>query len=322
MTECKRCGGRAELFLCWDCGKDIRHLLTGKPVERRHGDVAGYDEQPGIVWYLDKLSEAAYRQTRLGQGSGCRKTKPASESDLLPDKRASALRQQIHNMLSLWVRAITETRGLTFAPLHTVEPGFVGPLRAGWRRLGERYAASGADMAIWLSHHITAVMSEPDAHVLYADLRRASLEAARLINRPPELYLGLCQQPRLDDDDNEIPCGTPIRADYDADDVQCGRCKTSYEVESLKTALLSQIEAMLFTGPDLLRILAVIGEPIPRSTWYGSDGRPGVRYRVQPRGWAGDEPMYVYSDVRAAMARTDETEPVTHRRRERVRRSA
>lgn len=308
MTQCKKCGGRSELYLCWECGKDIRWLLVGKPVERRIGSQAGFDEQPGIVWYLDRLREAAYRQTRLGRGSAHRKTKPASESDLLPDKRACELRQQIHNTLSIWVRAITETRGVTFEPLHG--------------RVGANYSATGADMATWLAHHITAVMSEPDAHVLHADLARCCKEAARLINRPPELYLGLCKQPRTDENGAEVGCGTPLRADYDAADVQCGRCKTSYEVDALKAALLCQIEAMLFTGPDLLRILAVIGEPIPSSTWYGSEGRPGVRYRVQPRGWSGDEPMYVYSDVRAAMMRRDEPESTTHRRRERVRRSA
>lgn len=317
MTECTRCGERCELFLCWNCGKAIRRLLVGQKVARRKGTEA-QGEEPGIIWYLDRLMESAYLQTRMGSSSV--RTAPDS-MPLLPDNRASKLRHTIHAELTSWVKQITEGRRVRFLPLDSVEPEFIGPLRPGWRRIPADYTASSADMARWLAHNLLAIMSEENAAELYDGLVALTKKAHRAIDRPELQLFGECSKPMGESTEGvPLTCGVKLYAEKGESVVGCPRCRSTYGVDELREDMRTRARDQPMTGADVLRMMRLAGEAPPPSTFYK------VLRRVVPRQYLhadgqrnqhqtpGCKELYAYDDV---VTKLDEKP--THRRRERKR---
>ncbi|CPR79468.1 hypothetical protein PP568_13180 [Mycobacteroides abscessus] len=318
MTECTRCGERCELFLCWNCGKAIRRLLVGQKVARRKATEA-QGEEPGIIWYLDRLMESAYLQTRMGSSSV--RTAPDS-MPLLPDSRASKLRHQIHAELTSWVKQIAEGRRIRFLPLESVEPDFVGPLRPGWRRIPREYTATSADMARWLAHNLLAIMSEENAAELYDELVALTRKAHRAIDRPELQLFGECSK-SMGESDEGVPlaCGVKLYAEKGETVVACPRCRSTYGVDELREDMRARARDQPMTGADVLRMMKLAGEAPPPSTFYK------VLRRVMPRLYLhadgqrnqhrtpGCKELYAYDDVVAKL-----NEKPTHRRHERQRR--
>ena len=52
MTECRRCGAKAQLFLCPRCTTTLQRTLDDLP------------------WWLNRLTEAAVGQTRMSDNAG------------------------------------------------------------------------------------------------------------------------------------------------------------------------------------------------------------------------------------------------------------
>lgn len=323
MTECTRCGQRCELFLCWNCGKAIRRLLVGRKVSRRKATEA-QGEEPGIIWYLDRLTESAYLQTRMGSSSV--RTAPDS-MPLLPDGRASELRHQIHAELTSWVKQLTENRGIRFLPLDSVEPDFIGPLRPGWRRIAIGYTASAADMARWLAHNLLAIMSEENAAELHDELVALTRKAHRAIDRPELQLFGECSK-SMGENDEGVPlaCGVKLYAEKGETVVACPRCRSRYGVDELRDDMRARARDQPMTGADVLRMMKLAGEAPASATFYKVLGRVAPRSYLHADGqrnqaWTpGCKKLYAYDDV-VAKLNEKESEKVTHRRRERARRA-
>ncbi|NGX09129.1 hypothetical protein [Mycobacteroides franklinii] len=321
MTECTRCGERCELFLCWNCGKAIRRLLVGQKVFRRKGTEA-QGEEPGIIWYLDRLMESAYLQTRMGSSSV--RTAPDS-MPLLPDSRASKLRHQIHAELTSWVKQITEGRRIRFLPLDSVEPDFIGPLRPGWRRIPADYTATSADMARWLAHNLLAIMSEENAAELYDELVALTRKAHRAIDRPELQLFGECSK-SMGESDEGVPlaCGVKLYAEKGETVVACPRCRSTYGVDELRDDMRARARDQAMTGADVLRMMKLAGEAPASATFYKVLGRVAPRSYLHADGqrnqtWTpGCKKLYAYDDV-VAKVNEKQSEKVARRRRERSR---
>src|SRR5271168_3819097 len=100
--ECTNCGRAVQnSFICRRCGIELRDLLIGSK------DVKG---QPGIIWYIQRLRETAYRQSRmtLVGNTGIRDDTDVEDSGvdhgyaLLADNRAVKLLSQISVSLAVW----------------------------------------------------------------------------------------------------------------------------------------------------------------------------------------------------------------------------
>ncbi|MDO3335133.1 hypothetical protein [Mycobacteroides abscessus] len=321
MTECTRCGERCELFLCWNCGKAIRRLLVGQKVSRRNGNEA-QGEEPGIIWYLDRLMESAYRQTRMT--SSTVRTAPDS-TPLLPDSRASKLRNQIHAALTSWVKQITEGRRMRFLPLDSVESEFIGPLRPGWRRIPVGYSASAADMARWLAHNLLAIMSEENAAELYDELAMLTKKAHKAIDRPEVQLYGECSK-SMGESEEGVPltCGVKLYDEKGKAYVSCQRCRTSYDVEELRGDMRERARDQPMTGADVLRMMKLAGEAPASATFYKVLGRVAPRSYLHADGQRnqtstpGCKKLYAYDDV-VDKLNEKQSGKSTHRRRERRR---
>lgn len=300
-VQCTRCFGQAQLYLCWNCGKAVRQLLTGLKIRDRDGRIANIE--PGIIWYLDRLTESAVGQARVGSGG---RVAPGSKI-LLGDERASRLSRQIHNSLSMWARLVTENRGIAFMPVRSVGRSFVGPLPVGWRRLPAGYEASSADMVRWLAHHITAVMSEPDANEFYRDMESAVKNIRRIIYPAPSVLIGVCPTVTGEGVDGPIVCSTPMYGERDDVEVQCRRCRQTYLVADLHNYTNDRIRGELLSANQMWHALHLVNvETGPRSTFFKL-----LATKVAPQSYEHDDgsrnqkrsqrPLYRYEDVVAAL---------------------
>lgn len=299
--RCTHCFGQAQLYLCWKCGKAVRQLLIGMKIRDRDGRVANVE--PGIIWYLDRLTESAVGQARVGSGG---KVGPGSKV-LLGDQRASALGRQIHNTLSMWARLVTENRGVPFMPIRSVGPSFVGPLPVGWRRLPARYEASSADMARWLAYHITAVMCEPDANEFYVEMEAAVKDIRRIIYPAPSVLIGACPTVTGEGENGPIVCSTPLYGDRDDVEVRCRHCRQTYLTADLYDYTNERIHGELLSANQMWHALHLVGADTgSRSTFFKL-----LATKVAPRSYEHEDgsrnqkrsqrPLYSYDDVVAAL---------------------
>lgn len=318
--RCTHCYGQAQLFLCWNCGKNLRQLLIGLKVRDREGRVTNVE--PGITWYLDRLRESAVGQTRAGTGG---RVGPGSKV-LLGDQRATKLGRQIHNTFSMWARLVTENRGISFVPMRSVGPSFVGPLPAGWRRLPVGYEVSSADMARWLAHHITAVMCEPDANEFYAEMEHSVKGIRRIIYPAPSVLVGACPTITGEGQSGPTVCSTPLYGEHDDVEVTCRHCRQTYQTADLYTYTNSRIQGELLSANQMWHALHLVGADTgSRSTFFKL-----LATKVAPRSYEHEDgsrnqkrsqrPLYNYEDVVAALEVV--TRRSSHRRRERARRES
>jgi hypothetical protein len=91
MSQCQHCSGRVhDAFICRQCTAELREMLEGMPR------------------WLGYLADAAHGQTRLGESA---RRSGDLTSPMPVNLPASALYQQVHNMLSRIVQEICESRG-------------------------------------------------------------------------------------------------------------------------------------------------------------------------------------------------------------------
>lgn len=209
MTECDRCGAKTQLPLCQRCITKIHDILTELP------------------WWLDRLTETALGQAKLGSLSR-RTQRPdthlngdatlASHIEAFPDdnepdldearrQRYAAARRHalalggvhpsaadlldtITNMLSTWIRDICETRG-HHLQLRGYRNKFIGPLPVDGIRCDN--ASRTALLALWLAEHINAVALSPGADEFCDELSERLRAIRRIVNRPnPAQPIGQC----------------------------------------------------------------------------------------------------------------------------------
>jgi hypothetical protein len=291
--ECTLCG-RAVVnsFICRRCGRELRDLLVGSAQEQG---------QPGIVWYIHRLRETAYRQARMEQASVQGTVEGYA---LLMDWRAKKLLGKISVLLARWnvdcaALSATQSRQNAWVSVVVAGKGFGGLDEARARRLAANIPA--------LRHHC------PDISGLHADLLRYAKDAWKVINRPNDICCGRCSAmiPDKDPPHKENPCDAMLYAEEHAETVVCPKCHAEYDVCELREKLKNLTRDMLFTGPELLNLMATnLNDRMPKSTFYQliSDGR--LLYRG-----INDEGDYTYTYADVCEARE---KPAPTRRRTRV----
>jgi hypothetical protein len=152
-------------------------------------------------------------------------------------------------------------------------------------------------------------------------------DALRLINRPPDVYLGPCPATL----DSGQTCGTELWAEDDqVQHAVCRRCNAVHDVDEIRQRLLDRVDAEPQPAATLLRILRWTGRDVRKSTFYEklktvpprvyahADGQRNLRRT------ADAVPLYAWGDVVAALDDGDEDyeNAPSHRRRVRPRRAA
>jgi hypothetical protein len=304
VTECRRCGAKATLFLCQRCTDALQRTLAELP------------------WWLNRLTEAAIGQTRMADNGGRRSARRkdldgdaplASMIELLPagddlDKarakrqrvalahalatgginaRASELLGAIADSLGYWVRVMCEHRGI------------LAPTNNG--------AVYGALWAKWLAVNVAAIAASEEADDIAGDIHGMLEDIVTIVNRPiPVRELGPC--PTWDEQRNG-PCRNDLRAPADALETYCRRCKTTHGVNRLLLARFAEAERSLLTFDRLCKVNKM--QPgdfqIPLRTlqhwrrvevlkprgWMRPDGRHGIARHTDD-----DQPLYSWADVR------------------------
>lgn len=291
---CNTCGRASEMPMCSSCADELHALLIGGHT---------HFGQPGIVWYISRLVEQAYGQSRLGSIDS------AHGSDdgyaLLIDERCTELLARIRAVLGDWV-ACFDGLAATWANetgqvAMVTRPGHSEPLEA-------RYAR-------WLAGHIKLIRRHQDSRRLFDALSSFAKESWRVINRPADVCCGPCTtwfKGPPGQEDLKQQCGTMLYADENASTVKCSRCRTKYDVEVLRNAMRDKLKDMLFTGAELRRLMETrLNDRIPKATFYRliADGR--LEPRKFRRANKKTEPLFTYADVVQAR---EKPVPVQHSR--------
>lgn len=271
--------------------------------------------------YLEALEDSVLAQTRLGDTKSTRRS-AGDEQPLRVNMRASRLLDDAHDTLSRWCRDLSESRAARWIPVRSVEPGFVGPLRKGWRRLPTGYVATPADMATWLAAHVHAIACDEGAGMCFSEVRNLIARIEKAINRPvPPEFCGPCPHSIDHDHDRSCEmnhphaCGTRLMARRGAVEVECPTCGTVHSVERLINRLLADVEHWRFSREELIGsrsgdwagIMGLLNEQVSKSAFYrwikGGVLKPsGYRRpdgRIAPtRRSDADEPLYRLSRLR------------------------
>ena len=226
MTECRRCGGKANTFLCPRCVTKVDTGLRELP------------------WLLRCLTETATGQTRMSDNGGRRSARrrdldgdrelAACIEPLPPNKdgnlerarrereqhalahalasgridaRASQLLGEVADGLGFWCRVICEQRGIAYTPTPSRD--------------------YGASHAAWLALHVQAIALSEEADDIASDVERWAEEITTVINRPVRYWpLGKCPAETTDG-----PCEAELpRVPEHTEEVRCRSCRSVHSV--------------------------------------------------------------------------------------------
>lgn len=293
IEKCQTCGRATNnAYICRRCSNELHDLLTGS---------SEVDGQPGIVWYVKRLRESAYGQTRMARSLAARSSNQGYA--LLGNRRAVELLARINATLAVWegvCEALSATHGHDLGYLH---PG--SPTRDS-ERLECKRARYIAARVLLIRHHC------PDAHRLHTALLEYAREAWRIINRPDDICCGPCPslihspEPNsayASSHDNVMPCATLLYAEENSNTVQCPKCHALHDVELLRDGLKAYVTDMLFTRSDLVNLMETrLNDRIPQPTFTKllRDGRlqpRKVEHQVTEAGGTIDIPLFTYNDV-------------------------
>lgn len=293
--SCNVCGAQTDVFMCVNCAADLRNLLLG---------ARGHGEQPGIVWYIHRLTEQAYKQSRLGAVDSSHGARDGYE--LLVDDRATRLLAKIRATLADWN---SHCDGLSATLSHEIGLVLLSGHRAAMEPLEVR-------QAIWLAAHMKAIRRIKDSHRLYGALLLYAKDGWLILNRPADVCCGPCPRIfKVGKPDEEL-CGAMIYALESAKSVRCPYCRTKYSVNELREALRDKVKDLLFTGPELRRLMETrLNDRMPKATFYKliADGRLQPRKVLQnkdSRGVIKDVPMFTYDDVCEAREKPSPTRKI------------
>ena len=161
----------------------------------------------------------------------------------------------------------------------------------------ERYEVA----AMWIAARPKDLRRHPDAARMYAAITD-TIAAARAAtdDHRPTAYKGPCPQ-----------CGTALYTHPGAPKARCPRCRAEHNAGQLDAENLERARDTLVTIPEAVRLLADLGQPIPRSTIYAwraqrrivgrgfrHDGRT-TDHQIDPR----DPAVYRLAEILDAAAR-------------------
>ena len=190
---CTVCGRAvSDSFVCRRCGRELRELLIGNGWPSRPGSEPN---QPGIVWYLRRLRETAYRQASMERSLGARTSSKGYA--LLPDQRAVVLIARITATVGNWNDVLDRLK----CP-----------------ESDESAARRGKDADTARIHRVANNI--PVLRHNCADLDRLlhhlldyAKDAWRIINRPDDICCGRCPNMLRDNNKDEVECGRMLYAE-------------------------------------------------------------------------------------------------------------
>lgn len=313
-AKCQACKGQAaNAYLCGKCVKQLRDNLAELP------------------FWIDRLIESIVGQVRFGDGG----TRPArtmhgddelaSHIESLPgcscddectcdpkiargkrqraalahalalgrvNANASELHADIANVLETWIRHLCETRSVTIPKLATT-----------------------VRMARWLHANVSAIANDEAAGECVDELADIRKRIERTVNRPePRKFLGKC--PTWDEEAQKA-CGRELSAPADAIEVRCRDCRQTHNCNRLQLLLVNDQEREKVTMARIrylnrnlppeyripersLRQWIADGRLKPRG-YLRADGSRGITRHSE-----GDEPLYLWADVRKVRTKVRE----------------
>lgn len=282
--RCATCGAQCSAYMCGNCARELHALLVGD--NRPTG-------QPGILWYIERLKEQAYRQARLNVAMVGHRNIDDPEDDgriggygLLVDHRATDLLRRIQASLGTWTDVVLRLCGP-----QTNENGQPGVVVS-----GSRFDTLDAKRARFLANNVKTIRLRcSQAHVIHTDMLSFAKQAYAVINRPPDNFCGKCPAVLKDGKPCETMLYTIERSEAT---VRCERCRNEHDVETLRVKMRDEVRDKLFSSVEIRHLMATrLDDSIPKSTFYQlvSDGR------LIPRGYnAAGEDLFTYADVCAA----------------------
>lgn len=129
--------------------------------------------------------------------------------------------------------------------------------------------------AMWMAGRPKDLRRHPDAARMYAAITETLAEARAVTDEHrPTAYKGPCPQ-----------CGTGLYAHPGSPAARCQRCRAEHSTAQLDAENLARARDTLVTIPEAVRLLADLGQPIPRSTIYAWR----AQRRIVGRGYRHDE---------------------------------
>lgn len=158
--------------------------------------------------------------------------------------------------------------------------------------------------ASWLARNVASIALLESAGRCFSDVRQAVELIERAVNRKPEpKYCGNCPTPldaaerqklRELRENDRANCATPLYVDNREDiEITCWRCHQTYNINKLFDDALETSKGLLYSEKEVLDIMAQIGRPIPRSTWWSWKKHDFIENRNE---W-GAEPKYWLEDA-------------------------
>lgn len=270
-AECER-PVKDGLTLCVTCGDTLCEALLAVPellldltITRVGLGRSNAQRTGGRPTEVALPVQSIARQTPEGE------PEHAVGAELLGDRAVAAL----NNSITTWARAVAEDLGVS--PhiggawlVHITEQHRGAPPRDGSTlplvRLGTVEQA-----AVWLAQHREPLRAYEAALDLLHDVTDAVARLrAAVDHRPERRYLGPCPE-----------CSAELRAERGESWVRCQACRTQHEIARIENKARAYAEDRLYTLAELLRVLDVLGAPVPKRTlyWWASE------HKIEPRGW-------------------------------------
>ena len=270
MSQCQKCGGRAQLFLCGTCTRELKDMLYGLAYGQKLPT-----GQRGAGW-IEHLQDKVNGLTREGESE---RRSTERNGPLMVHLEASRLLDQVHATLVRWVQDICDSWSYPAPRMYPRD--FIGPLPEDAVRGHATKATRSA--AIWLAHNVSAIACDENAGMCWREIKDAIDAIERMINRPiPPRYCGPCPA-----------CNTALKAARDDVEVMCPVCRVTHNVERLEQELWAGVDTWLLTHSEVLMVMAYRGDPVPERTlrhWRATG-------RLLPRGYRGEKPGYWLADV-------------------------
>jgi hypothetical protein len=248
--------------------------MCGVCLGRLDGDLAAVAE------LVADLEATTARQTRTGHRVGSR---PA-ETGLPFNDGAAAVRDDLHNVLSTWVRDLWESCG----PWREAPTGETGPDGAPvveWALDPLDLDDTLPEMAAWLRRHPSWIAQHPAAGELVDEIGDAVDRARRAVDLPPaRVFCGPCPD-----------CGADLYARPERAIVGCRECGARHDVEARRAALLDAARRVDATAAEIARALpALLGRELSANTvrTWARNGRL-TRRKPDERG----RPRYLVGEV-------------------------
>jgi hypothetical protein len=265
-NEC-RCGRptRDAAYVCDQCVERLARAL---------GDCG---------WTDVELETTITRQRGIPTTGGA----PSAERGLPWHERGAEARRNLHGLLVSWVRFCGEerVRGVpTWQPTDRV-----------------------VSLSRWLLHCVDGLALHDIGPEAVDEITDAVAECQRIVfyKRRSRVYLGVCEQPVIDDEGEEyaaVVCEGEVYAEEGAPVGTCDDCGQGVTVAIRRTELERKLDDRLCTAAEIARLSTYLGLDADRDKV-----RQRVHYwhrhkRVMPRGSGDDDaPLFRYGEVRSML---------------------